>query len=454
MSAAHILVVDDEPEIRNLVREILEDEGYEVSVAADAREAREARRRRAPDLVLLDIWMPDVDGITLLREWREGEAPPFPVVMMSGHGTVETAVEATRLGAFDYVEKPLSLPKLLAVVERALTRAPGRREGARPAAVTEPVGRSLAMQTLREQARRAAAAASPVLLVGEPGSGKETLARYLHHESARRDGPFVAVPAAHLRAPEAAALLFGREREGHAEPGRLEAARGGTLYLDELTAMPHAVQERLAAAIDTGSFQREGGTAPLPLEARLVAGTGREPKAAVRAGELSEALLYRIGVVVLRVPPLREHREDVPELLAWYVDHFADREGLPYRRFTVAAQNRLRHHAWPGNVRELRNLVQRLLILGSGEEIDVEEVEQALGEARPAPAPERLGEAGWFDLPLREARERFERAYLEHQLAACGGSVGKLAQRVGMERTHLYRKLRALGIDPRKVAAE
>ncbi len=454
MSAAHILVVDDEPEIRNLVREILEDEGYEVSVAADAREAREARRRRAPDLVLLDIWMPDVDGITLLREWCEGGAPPCPVVMMSGHGTVETAVEATRLGAFDYVEKPLSLHKLLAVVERALAGTGARPEGTAPAVVTEPVGRSLAMQRLREQARRAAATDSPVVIVGEPGSGKETLARYMHQEGTRRGGPFVVVPAASLHDEAAAALLFGRERDGRVEAGRLEAARGGVLYIDELTAMAPDVQARLAAALDAGGYQRVGGTATVPLDTRIVAATTHEPEDAAREGRLRAELLYRLGVVVLRVPPLREHREDVPELLAWYADYFADREGLPYRRFTVAAQNRLRHHAWPGNVRELRNLVQRVLILGSGEEIDLEEVERALREGGASGAGISAGPAAWFDLPLREARERFERAYLEHQLAACGGSVGKLAQRVGMERTHLYRKLRSLGIDPKKAAVE
>ena len=449
MSKAHVLVVDDEPDIRGLVREILEDEGYEVSTAESAQEARRMVAEQRPDLVLLDIWMPGEDGISLLREWAGSGALAFPVIMISGHGTVETAVEATRQGATDFVEKPLSMGKLLVTVEQALTRAGGAGAAGGRESLVEPVGRSEVMQSLRDRARRIAASDSWVLISGEPGSGRKCLARYIHGLSPRSEGPLVELAAGTIAGESAAEELFGREEDGRIVPGRLETAAGGTLILDEVGDLDDEAQTRLASAIDAGSFQRVGGATEVALAARMIATTARDLGAEVKAQRFRADLFYALSVVPLRVPPLREHVEDVPELVAFYVDRLVERDGLHYRHFTVAAQNRLRHHDWPGNVRELGNLVQRLMVLGDGVDIDIDEVEQAL-----ASSPAELEGEAWpppvsLDLPLREAREQFERVYLQQQLNRAGGSVARLARLAGMERTHLYRKLRALGIDPR-----
>lgn len=453
---AHILVVDDEPDIRGLLQEILEDEGYEVAVAESGTAARAARRAQRPDLVLLDIWMPDVDGISLLKEWGEEGAPPMPVIMMSGHGTVETAVEATRLGAYDYIEKPLSLAKLLLTIERALETARLQREnlGLRRQAPTvlEPIGRSPAMQRLREQIRRIAQHDSWVLLTGEPGTGRKVAARYLHASSARRDGPFIDASMASMAGAESAVDLFGSEQQGRIRYGLLEQANGGTLLLDEVGEMDLASQAKLLAALESRSFYRVGGTEPVRINVRVIAVTRYDLAQRVEEGVFRKDLFYQLNVVPLHVPALREHCEDVPDLLGFYVDQFVTRDRLPYRSFSVAAQNRLRNHDWPGNVLELKNLVQRLLIVGAGTEIDAEEVETALQ----GNAPERRlpGVPVSLEQPLRQARDQFERHYLEYHLRKAGGSVGKVAQIAGMERTHLYRKLRALGIDIKTLSQE
>ncbi|HHM04322.1 MAG TPA: sigma-54-dependent Fis family transcriptional regulator [Gammaproteobacteria bacterium] len=452
MSAAHILVVDDEEDIRILVKDILEDEGYSVAVAENGAQARAARRSRRPDLVLLDIWMPDVDGISLLKEWNADKDHVQPVIMMSGHGTVETAVEATRLGAYDFIEKPLSMAKLLLSVSRALEAArlasenQGLRRHARP--LTEPLGRSAAMETLRDQIRRVAQHEARVLIQGEPGSGKELCARYLHALSPRAQGPFVEVGAAVLMRENPAAELFGAEQDGRIRYGLLEQAAGGTVFFDEVGDMDLTLQARLFGALESGACLRVGGVEPVALDVRIIAATRRDLAREVQARRFREDLYYLLSIVPLRVPALREHSEDVPELLEYYLDFFVVQEGLPYRPFTVAAQNRLRHYPWPGNVRELKNLVQRLLILGGDHDIDADELDKALSGTTQNGAPETVG---GFDLPLREARERFEKAYLEYQLKLAGGSVGRVAKQVGLERTHLYRKLRALGINTKAV---
>lgn len=456
MAANYILVVDDEPDIRNLVKEILEDEGYEVGVAEDGAEARRLRRSRRPDLILLDVWMPDVDGVTLLREWSEGTGLPCPVIVMSGHATVETAVEATRLGAYDFIEKPLSLAKLLLTVERALQAERLSRENAglrrRSPGVLEPVGKSAALRALRDQVKRIARHETPVLMSGEPGSGKQTFARYIHATGPRRDGPFVEVGVGSLGREQPLADLFGREHGGVIEYGLLEQANGGTLFLDELADLDLRTQVHLLAALESRTFCRVGNDEPIRLDVRVIAATSSDLPAHVATGRFREDLYYHLNVVPFAIPALREHAEDVPELLNFYVDQFVNHEQLPYRRIAVAAQNRLRQYHWPGNIRELKNLVQRLLILATGEEIGPAEVEGAIGarvrQPRRPPLPANIS----FELPLRAAREQFERAYLEHQLQEAGGSIGRLAAQVGMERTHLYRKLRALGIDPKKAA--
>jgi DNA-binding NtrC family response regulator len=451
MTKPYVLVVDDQPDIRGMVKEILEDEGYEVGLAEDGATARQARRNRKPDLILLDIWMPDIDGITLLKEWSERDALSCPVIMISGHGTVETAVEATRLGAYDFIEKPISLSKLLLAVERALEAHRLYREnvGLRQQAnvVTEPVGHSAVVERLRDQVKRIAQHETWVLFSGEPGSGKEVFARYLHANSTRRNGPFVDVGVASIARENSSVELFGSEDEAKIHYGLLEQANGGILFLDEVGDMDLETQARLLSALETGSFLRVGGTEPVRVDVRVLAATHLNLEQEVQAGRFREDLYYHLNVVPMRIPPLREHREDIPELLAYYVDVFVEHEKLPFRRFTVAAQNHLRNHAWPGNVRELKNLVQRLLILGAGEDVSLQEVESALGTSLPRASTGTGTSPISFDLPLREAREQFERLYLEHQLQESGGSVGRLAKLVGMERTHLYRKLRALGVD-------
>lgn len=451
MSGERILVVDDEADIRTLVREILADEGYEVDVAANAAEARAARSVRPPDMILLDIWMPDADGITLLREWAEAGVLDAPVVMLSGHGTVETAMEATRLGAADFIEKPLSLAKLLQTVEQVLARGRGAAgKSARRTLIAsnfEPFGKSPQIETLREQLRRAARHDTPVLLIGEAGSGRETAARYLHALSGRAGGPFVNFVPAAMQPDNGIAVLCGEADGGERRPGLFAKARGGVLFINELADLKPETQRMLGGVLETGTFQSLGSGQPEVLQCRLLASARPDIDTAVAAGRLRRDLVDRLGALPIHVPALREYREDVPELLRYYVDLLVDQEGLRYRRISVAAQNRLRNYPWPGNLRELRNMIRRFLTLGDDNEVTLAEVEAALHPIMDGDQP--LVKQDLLALPLREAREHFERAYLEQQLELSGGKVGKLAERVGMERTHLYRKLRSLGIELR-----
>jgi len=443
MSVNRILVVDDEVDIRRLLQEILTEEGHEVEVAADAAQARASRARSAPDLVLLDIWMPDTDGITLLREWSTDARNDCPVVMMSGHGTVETAVEATRLGAFDFIEKPLSLAKLLPTVNRALDARRSRQAGAFAAARGSAplLGRSRVAQQLRAELMRLAPYPAPLLLIAEPGSEPEALARFVHQSGARATGPFVVCDPRSLQDEQSASALLG----SGTQPGLLEQARGGTLYLGDVEELPDAARRVLGAALASGSYQRGGLGEALALEARIIATA--TPGIEVRAGTLSISrdLHAQLSVLPLRVTPLRDYAEDVPDLLRQCIDQLTEGESLNFRRCSVAAQNRLRNYPWPDNLRELRGLLRRLLMRGGAEEISLEEVERELAAQTPIDAP--LVKQDLLALPMREAREHFERAYLQQQLQLCGGKVGQLAKRVGMERTHLYRKLRSLGID-------
>ena len=451
MSSAKVLVVDDEQDIRETLKEILGEEGYEVEVASNAAEARAARAREEPDLVLLDIWMPDTDGVSLLREWAEAHLLRFPVVMLSGHGTVETAVEATRLGAFDFVEKPLSLAKLLRTVEKALEASKRRRQAQRTLIppLVAPVGKSRLMKQLREQVHKVASHDAPVLFVGEMGTGREAFARYLHSLGPRASGPFVVVTCSSLDEGTAAARLRGGVANGNVEPGYYDQADGGTLFLSGIEDLPRSAQRALHADLEDGGYLRDGEKERIPLRMRFVAsakpGIETLPDEVVRSD-----LVAHLNVITVRIPPVRDYAEDVPDLLRHYVDRLVDEESLGFRRFSVAAQNRLRNYPWPGNVRELRNLVQRLLIVGGPEDIGLEEIERELAIQQPADEP--LVKQDLLALPLREAREQFERAYLLQQLMLCNGKVGLLAKRVGMERTHLYRKLRSLGVDFRTIS--
>lgn len=455
-AAQRILVVDDEPDIRSLLQEILEDEGYLVEVAENGKQAKLVYRQHKPDLVLLDIWMPDVDGITLLKDWLEEGNLPMPVIMMSGHGTVETAVEATRLGAFDFIEKPLSLAKLLLTVEQALESNKARRDLSSQRrtslTVSEPIGRSPVMQRLREQIKRIAEHDSWVLINGESGSGTHVAARFLHDCSIHHDMPFVEINLSskdHNKAIE----LLGSEHGDSVQQGLMEQANGGTLFLRNIDEADDEMQNILLSVLQSEAFQRIGGTRSIPFKARVVCSAHSDLEYCIELGTFRKDLFYLINVVPLYIPPLREHREDIPELINFYTNIYVDQEKLPYRRFSLAAQNRLRNYDWPGNIRELMNIIQRLLVTAAGAEISLEEVETALSESDHKPVVSQ-GISIAYDLPLREAREQFERDYFLYQLQRTGGSVGKVAKIVGIERTHLYRKLRALGIDPKSLPAQ
>ncbi len=449
MASARILIVDDEPDIRELIGDILADEGHDILAAANAAEARELRGQHQPDLVLLDVWMPDTDGISLLREWTEAGALECPVVMISGHGSVETAVEATRLGAFDFIEKPVSMAKLMVTVGNALEAGRLKRENAglrrQVPAVMEPMGRSLAVQQLKRRLERIAAHDTPVLITGETGVGKGAAARWIHAHSSRSNGPFVAAPT-RAESQELACLLLG----SNGEAGMLAEAQGGVLFIDDVSRLNAEAQRLLLKILESGHLDPDRVSSPA-LDLRLIAGTSVVLEHLVRTGQFEEALYYQLNVVPLEIPPLRERQEDIPDLVRFYAEYFPSRDGVPYRHFSVAAQNRLRQHQWPGNLRELKNLVQRLLILGGDEEVSVTEVEEALARSDTGKRVDGDPVTALFHLPLREAREEFERQYLTYKLKSVDGSVGRLAETVEMERTHLYRKLRQLGVDPKQV---
>ncbi|APZ44372.1 sigma-54-dependent transcriptional regulator [Acidihalobacter ferrooxydans] len=445
MSFERVLVVDDEPEIRRLLQEILQDEDYVVEIAANAAQARVAVKREQPDVVLLDIWMPDEDGVTLLKHWNAQGPLGFTVIMMSGHGTVETAVEATRHGAFDYIEKPLSLSRLLLTVRRGIETAKALRRPfpafARDATVSL-IGTGMVMRRLREEAQQRATRHDWLLVGGEAGSGRDTFLRYLHAHGPRRAGAFVDLSEARW-APALERALQHAQAEALEEAVR--AAQGGLLCLGELLRLRPSEQAALLALLDTVDPQTRD------IRIAALAASDMPPAAMVEAGRMAPSVARRFEAGYVRVPTLHEHAEDVPELLQYHAERLHREEGLVYRQFTVAAQNRLRHHRWPGNVSELVGLVRHLLNVGHGGEVDIDEADAAL-EALPTdasqfgvPAYEAL-----LALPLKDARERFERAYLTHWLAESDGNISRLAEQAGIERTHLYRKLRALGIDLRR----
>jgi DNA-binding NtrC family response regulator len=448
MNSAAILVVDDEDGIRSTINEILSDEGYEVRTAANASEAKASYSSAAPDLVLLDIWMPDVDGITLLKQWTESGELSCPVVIMSGHGNIETAVEATRLGAVDYIEKPLSLSQLLRTVEATL-------EDARPASsvssvaagltsgIVAPQGKDAAIADAREQAEQIALHTAPVLITGESGSGRALFARYMHAKSARASKPFIAVNGAELIDAHSVEILIGIDSGQGQQEGLFGQAIGGTLFISELQELGPKAQSLILNLVEHGNYIRPGHTSAQSADIRVMAAVNTYTGDSMRAD-----LLAALAVLQLKVPPLREYHSDVPALLRFYVGQVSESDSLPYRNFSMAAQNRLRNYPWPGNLRELENLVRRLLLAGGDQEIGLAEVDAQLEQRIDSAEP--LLKQNLLDLPMREAREQFERAYLEQQLALVGGKVGQMAKRVGMERTHLYRKLRALGIDFRR----
>ncbi|WP_438969582.1 sigma-54-dependent transcriptional regulator [Methylophaga sp.] len=417
-----ILVVDDEPDIRELIKDILEDENYHVSVAANGQDAQAQFNKQLPDLILLDIWMPDIDGITLLKEFKQ-QNKAVSIVMMSGHGTIETAVEATRLGASDFIEKPLSTAKLLRGVEMALENR------AKQAAIQRelsqvPVGKSSQMKLLREQVERIARHDMAILLVGDGGVGKHCFARYIHSLGSFSDGKFIEL------SPESFPLDSHKIKS---------LAAGNCIFINDLALLNDDAQALLLHLLESQQL----------ANCQLICATQFALQKSVDNGDFLEGLLYQINSISLTIPSLKDHIEDIPELVHNFVDLQTTQAGLPYRRFTVAAQNRLRNHDWPGNVLELKNVIQRLLLLSDSDDIDVEEIDKAL--LTEAEATSDGDEVINFELPLREAREQFERIYLLRKLQETEGNVGKAAKLAGMERTHLYRKLRSLGIDTKQI---
>jgi len=442
----NILIIDDEPDIREILADILSDEGYRVLTAENGEAARRSAHEQTVDLILLDIWMPDVDGITLLQEWSSQPDWDTPVIMISGHGNVETAVESVRLGAYDFLEKPLSTAKLLVTIRRALQnrilRAENQQLKKRLKPTSELLGSSPLMADLRHTLQQVASTDSRLLLKGEPGSGKDVAAHYIHAESGRRNQPFIdlSLAVAHTRN---AVQLFGSEQDGTVEPSCFEKANGGTLLLNEIADIDLTLQAQLLNVLEEGQFMHLGGSHYINFDVRIIAATNQDLQQAVRDGRFRQDLYDRLHVVPIHIPPLREHSEDIPVLVDYYVDRYVTDEQLQYRHFSIAALNVLRQYHWPGNVRELMNVVQRLLILGDRDEVSREEIEAVLGHAMStAPA---TGDR-YLDLPLREARDAFEREYLAQHLALANGNISELALRSGVERTHLYRKLKALGI--------
>lgn len=450
-----VLVVDDEPDIRGLLQEILEDEGYAVSCADTAEAARACVQESRPDLVLLDIWMPDMDGVSLLKSWKSSGALDFPVIMISGHGTVETAVEATKHGAVDFIEKPLSLAKLLLTVEKALAESPmsslndsgGASVQAAPRRLPLLRGDSEYVNFLRESLLAQASRSESLLLIGESGSGRVLFSQNAHDQNPELSGRFIQLRCDTLSSVNAHRELYGDESSGGLSMGFLESAAGGTLFLTDVELLPASAQQCLRQAIEQQGFTRVGGSTRVPFRCRLIASSRSELALVVRQGMLDAALARLVSAETLTLKPLREHPEDIPALLEGFVDWHVEEEGLTYRHFSVAAQNRLRNLDWPGNLLELKNLVQRLLLLGGPTSIEVPEINRVLGILVSSDTTLALR----HDLPLREARTDFERQYLLRCLAETQGNIGDLAKHVGMERTHLYRKLRSLDIDLDKV---
>jgi two-component system, NtrC family, nitrogen regulation response regulator NtrX len=450
-----ILIVDDEADIRELVAGILEDEGYRTRTARNADEALTAVQNRRPHLVFLDIWMQGsrLDGLQVLEQLKAAH-PDMPVVMISGHGNIETAVAAIHSGAYDFIEKPFKSDRLLLVASRALETSQLKREvkelKVKAGAAERIVGRSTNANQLRQQLERVAPTNARVLISGAAGSGKELAARAIHGLSARSGGPFVVLSAATIAPETMEEHLFGVEaKEGRSlRIGALEEAHSGTLYLDEAGDMPRDTQAKILRVLVDQNFQRVGGAARVSVDVRIISSTSRDLVADIAAGRFREDLYHRLNVVPVRVPGLSERREDIPELIEFFMDQLSASSGLPRRKIAADAMAVLQSHEWPGNIRELRNNVERLMILASGEadsEITAERLPQELGATAPV-TPSGPGGERLLSMPLREAREVFERDYLISQINRFGGNISRTAEFVGMERSALHRKLKSLGV--------
>ena len=459
--ATDILVVDDEVDIRELVGGILEDEGYAVRTAADADAALAAIRARRPALLILDIWMQGggMDGLELL-DMVKGFDSEMPVLMISGHGNIETAVSAIKRGAYDFLEKPFKADRLLIVVERALEATSLRRENRRlrtQAIAPEGLhGRSASMQQLRGMIAKVAPANSRVLVSGPPGSGKELAARLIHDASPRAKSEFVALSAAGISPERMDLELFGEEGEGGRPKkiGAFERAHGGTLFLDEVADMPRETQGRILRVLVEQRFRRVGGEQNVQVDVRVISSTSKNLREEIEAERFREDLFHRLNVVPVRVPGLGERREDIAELVEHFIERISEATGLPKRILGEDAIATLQVHDWPGNVRQLRNNVERLMILASGDPGEVITAEMLPAEVAAAGAAGSVGPERIIALPLRDAREVFEREYLTAQILRFGGNISRTAAFIGMERSALHRKLKSLGVSPLRGGAE
>ena len=453
MASEHILIVDDEPAIRSTLRDVLEDEGYRVSAVGNGADALRFFADELPELTFLDIWMDRMDGLETLAEIKRAR-PEAVVVIISGHGTIETAVKATRLGAYDFVEKPLSLEKILMTVSRALEHARLERENAALRASFEQraeiVGESATIRVLREQIATAAPTNGRVLIHGENGSGKELVARAIHVQSARRERSFVEVNCAAIPEELIESELFGHEKGAFTgalarRRGKFELADGGTLFLDEIGDMSLKTQAKVLRSLEEQAFERVGGKDTLRVDVRVIAASNRDLATLIREGQFREDLYYRLNVIPIEVPPLRTRKDDIPAHVSHFIAQFCSENGKRAKTLSSEALGYFLAYDWPGNVRELRNMVERLVIMAPGDVITAEDLPAPL---RPKEASPPAGEAR--DRSLKDARDNFERAYILGELRTNDWNVTRTAERLGIERSHLYRKLKAYNINPPK----
>ena len=453
--SADILIVDDEADIRDLVAGILDDEGHRCRTAANSDEALAAIESRRPQLVFLDIWIQGsrLDGLQILDLVKQ-QHPDLPVVMISGHGNVETAVSAIKRGAYDFIEKPFKADRLVLVAERALEASRLKREvkelRVKAQQASRIIGSSQTVNQLRQTIERVAATNARIMISGAPGAGKELVARTIHGLSARSGGPFVAINAATITPDTMESELFGVEGADNRgrKVGALEEAHGGTLYLDEVADMLRETQGKILRVLVDQNFQRVGGTMRVHVDVRVVSSTARDLGAEIVAGRFREDLLHRLSVVPIRVPSLAERREDIPELIVHFMDQISASTGLPKRPLAEDAMAVLQSHDWPGNIRQLRNNIERLLILAEGDpasEITAALLPSEVGSLVPS-TPNGAGGEKLLSMALREAREIFEREYLVAQINRFGGNISRTAEFIGMERSALHRKLKSLGI--------
>ncbi|WP_304165444.1 sigma-54 dependent transcriptional regulator [Phenylobacterium aquaticum] len=451
--AADVLVVDDEADIRELVAGILSDEGYAVRTANDSESALAAIKARKPALLVLDIWMQGggMDGLELLDLVKALDAD-LPVIMISGHGNIETAVSAIKRGAYEFLEKPFKSDRLLLVVERALETTNLKRENRRLRVQTIApdglIGRSVATQQLRGLIGKLASANSRVLIAGPPGAGKETVARMIHAASPRAKNEFVVISAAGMTPERVDVELFGEEAESGrpAKIGVFERAHGGTLYLDEVADMPRETQSRILRVLVEQRFRRVGGGSDVQVDVRVVSSTCRDLREEIAVGRFREDLFHRLNVVPVAVPGLSERREDIPELVDYFIQRICEATGMARRRLADDALATLQVRAWPGNLSQLRNNIERMLILASGDPAEPITADMLPGDAAPSDSNSSMGAERIISLPLREAREVFEREYLNAQMLRFSGNISRTAAFIGMERSALHRKLKSLGL--------